>query len=152
MTSRQHLSGRTIKGGWTGGRFRVTFDPTLPAQFAADPTVQASFASMAEFGEHIMKQLVPIKSGALYRSLKGKVSLAKGTIAVILQAGGAGVEHWIFVEYGTGQRGARSPQPQGPSGYHSGSAPRGYSWGPSAGMAAQPYMRPAMLQVGKLVI
>ena len=149
MTARQHLRGGTVNGGWATGRFRVTFDPTLPTQFAADPVVQGNFRLMAEWGESMMKQKVPVRSGRLYRSLKGSVSLAKGTIAVVLKAGGAGAEHWIFVEYGTGQRGAQSPQPEGPSGYHSGSTPRGYNHGPSAGMAAQPYMRPAMLAIGK---
>jgi len=149
MTARQHLRGGTIQGGWSTGRFRVTFNPTLPAQFAADPIVQGNFKIMAEAGESMMKQLVPVDTGALYRSLKGSVSLAKGTIAVVLKAGGPGAEHWMFVEYGTGMRGKASPQPAGPSGYHAGDTPRGYSHGASAGMAAQPYMRPAMAAIGK---
>ncbi len=49
-----------------------------------------------------------------------------------------GTDHGHFVEYGTGRRGAATPQDE---------IPAGYRHGPTAGMEAQPFARPALHQV-----
>lgn len=56
----------------------------------------------------------------------------------------AGVDYAEFQEMGTGVAGAASPQPGG--------IPEGYEHGPSAGMKAQSYLRPAVIEVDELLL
>ena len=139
MTLPQGRAGRNITTGRISrsGAFRFALDPTIPSQFASEPEAIAAFVLIADFGLQLMKRFVPVDEGWLKASLNSRVSRARGTIAVVLEAGGPDAAHWAFVEYGTGERGRRSAQLDP-------GLPRGYHHGPRSGMRAQPYMRPVL--------
>lgn len=77
------------------------------------------------------RQLAPVDTGELVDSIStGAVELVGSAVQGFVEADSP---HAAFVEFGTGQRGAASPG--------AGSGPYNPDW---PGMAAQPYMRPAL--------
>lgn len=86
-------------------------------------------------GEALAKPRAPVDEGALRSRIHGR-RLKPGVWALI-----AGTKYAAFVEFGTGRLGRSSQQPGG--------VPKDYRHGPRSGMKAQPYLRPAALQVRK---
>ncbi len=94
------------------------------------PAVRAGVQAFAELVLQEAQAIVPVDTGELRDS--GSVVMEEGdkrvTGHIVFSA-----PHAAFVEFGTGQRGAGSP----------GAGP--YSYSPTwKGMAAQPYLRPAL--------
>ena len=77
------------------------------------------------------KATVPVDTGALQASIEAQEAEQVGNTAVALVT--AGESYAPYVEFGTGQRGMSSPG--------AGEGPYSPHW---PGMAAQPYMRPAL--------
>ncbi len=100
-----------------------------------------TWKTISEEMEQIALRLVPVRSGELKGSLKGRVIKRPGHIngkTVWAAELTAGAPHALFVEYGTGRRGrGTAGQPK----------PEGYRHGAHPGMEAQPYMRPALNDV-----
>lgn len=94
-----------------------------------DTAVEQAVTAWAERVLETAQQLVPVRTGDLRGS--GHVEVAKAgssvAAAVVFDSG-----HSVYVEFGTGQRGAAS-EGAGPGPYDP-------NW---AGMPAQPYLRPA---------
>lgn len=93
--------------------------------------------------ERTAKRLVPVDTGELRDSIVVTDVQASGATASAKVE--ATAEHSVYVEYGTGARGASATFPEGMSG-----APA-YTTD-CAGQAAQPYMYPAYAQKKKAVI
>jgi len=129
--------GTTPAPGGLGAK--VTLHPDW--QQTLNNEMRATWALIGRELEASAKARVPFDTGRLHGSLKGRLiwpprkgpGPASGAIL------SSDVHYAAFVEYGTGRRGAASPQPEGLA--------AGYVHGPSPGMYAQPYFRPAMLDV-----
>jgi HK97 gp10 family phage protein len=81
--------------------------------------------------------------GGGFQTGRLKASIKHERLAIKTHAVVANTHYASFVEFGTGQRGSASPQPDGlPPDYVHGSVP---------GMAAQPYLRPALIEVRDLL-
>lgn len=90
----------------------------------------------------VAKALVPVDTGDLKASLRSDVAVGtKGNPIATVTASAA---HAGFVEYGTGRRG-KATQNVGAVGRLE--KPPSYVHGPSAGMFAQPYLRPALWHI-----
>ena len=102
-------------------------------QFIAGKITPAVRAGVEAFGNLVLQEaqaIVPVDTGELRDS--GSVTVEEGDKRVVAHVVFS-APHAAFVEFGTGQRGAGSP----------GAGP--YSYSPTwPGMAAQPYLRPAL--------
>lgn len=94
------------------------------------PAVRASVEAAATVIQAAAQGYAPVRTGALRESITMTID-DQGT--TIIGRVAATAPYAVYVEYGTGQRGAESP----------GAGPGPYSehW---KGMSAQPYMRPAL--------
>ena len=94
------------------------------------PAVKMAVEESCEMIETRAKELCPVDTGALQASITTEIeelpSTIRGTVSPHMH-------YAAYVEYGTGQRGAASAG--------AGAGPYSESW---PGMAASPYMRPAM--------
>ena len=124
------------------------------------------FKAAAEYMENEAKRLVPVDTGDLRASIKGRVIIGPNAARTKKGTGGVKVPISIdlsatapyaaYVEYGTGARGRASYTVKG--GIFAGfiQKPVDYKHGASAGQKAQPYIRPAMIkgmkkmQIGRL--
>lgn len=108
----------------------ATFRPgALPPSIMA--AVARGVTRAAEMVAEEARMLVPVDTGALSASIEAReadVDASTATAKVV-----AGEPYAAYVEYGTGQRGSASPG--------AGPGPYDPAW---PGMAAQPYMRPAI--------
>ncbi len=110
-----------------------TYKPRGDAgRFVVAKVTEALKQGITAWAERVLgtaQSLVPVDTGELKASGHVVVNETGSTVAaaVVFDAG-----HSVFVEYGTGQRGAASPG--------AGPGPYNPSW---PGMAAQPYLRPA---------
>lgn len=77
--------------------------------------------------EREAKRLAPVDTGRLRASIHKEL---RGLTAEVI----ASTDYAAFQEFGTGRRGAQSGV----------ETPSGYDYGPSRGVSAQPYMRPAL--------
>ncbi|WFA10334.1 HK97-gp10 family putative phage morphogenesis protein [Tissierella sp. Yu-01] len=82
------------------------------------------------------KDLAPVDKGQLRNSIQGTVQEKDGEIVGIVSTN---LEYAPYVEFGTGQRGEGSPSPP----KYGGDLSYREDW---SGMAAQPYMYPALRQ------
>ena len=91
---------------------------------------------IAEEMEAVAKRFAAVDSGEMVSKIKG-ITRRDGTagdgtpVAEVIAA----ADHSKFVEYGTGRRGQATTGPD---------VPPGYKHGPSKGMEAQPFLRPAL--------
>ena len=114
---------------------RATFTPRSSAgQFVTavvTPAVVASVQASATLIQQSAQEKCPVETGLLRDSIS--VQLIEGDKTVSASVGPRGVDYANYVEYGTGRRGSES----------AGAGPYPYkmSW---PGMAAKPYMRPAV--------
>ena len=129
-------------------------------------TLTPPFKAAAEYMEKEAKKLVPVDTGALRDSIKGRVIVGPNAAKTKKGTGGVKVPISIdlradtpyagFVEYGTGQRGRSSYTIKG--GVFAGfvQKPIDYRHGSKMGVRARPYIRPAMIkgmkkmQIGRL--
>jgi HK97 gp10 family phage protein len=104
------------------------YQPRVNGRFVAaivDEAVQAAITAWSERVLETAKSIVPVDTGELRDS--GQV-VVNGTYAAVEFTS----DHAVYVEYGTGRRGAASPG--------AGPGPYDPNW---PGMRAQPYLRPA---------
>lgn len=95
------------------------------------PKLVAAVTEGAEAVAAEAQTIVPVDTGELRESIGiGPVEVVGTTVQGSVEATAA---HAAFVEFGTGQRGAASPG--------AGEGPYSPTW---PGMAAQPYLRPAL--------
>lgn len=113
----------------------ATFTPKLsPSSFVSgviSPAVRASCQAAAQLIQQAAQAKCPRRTGRLADSIA--VEVIDGDVQMSATVGPRGVDYDFYVEFGTGRRGAGS----------AGAGPYPYkeSW---PGMAAQPYMRPAI--------
>lgn len=98
------------------------------------PAVRMGVEEVTQLIEDRAKEMCPVDTGALQASIRSEI---RETGATIVGEVAPHTDYAAFVEYGTGQRGAASPG--------AGEGPYSATW---PGMAAQPFMRPA-LEEGK---
>lgn len=94
------------------------------------PAVVASVQAACQLIEDRAKELAPVDTGALRDSITTTIDDSGKTVVGWVQPN---VPYSVFVEYGTGIRGAESAG--------AGAGPYSSTW---PGMVAQPYMRPAL--------
>ena len=94
------------------------------------PGVRASVEAACKLMEDEAKRLCPVDTGRLQDSIATTIDDSGKTI---IGRVGTDVEYAVFVEYGTGLRGAASAG--------AGEGPYSPTW---PGMPAQPYLRPAL--------
>ena len=94
------------------------------------PAVVASVKASVKLIENAAKAKAPVDTGALRDSITSSVDESGKTVVGQV---GPNVHYAMYVEFGTGIRGAASPG--------AGAGPYNPSW---PGMPAQPYMRPAI--------
>ena len=129
-------------------------------------TLLPPFKAAAEFMEKEAKKLVPVDTGKLKNSIKGKVVIGPQAARTKKGTGGVRVPISIdlratapyaaFVEYGTGVAGQSSYTVKGqlPMGFIQ--KPVDYRHSSVSGVRARPYIRPAMvkgmkrMQIGRL--
>lgn len=129
---------------------RITRTAVLPGTVKLDADwqlvlrrqVEPAFGKAADTMAAEARRLVPVDTGDLKSSIRSDVIIQGVRLAAVCSAS---APHADFVEYGTGQRGARS--------YTRGGArvpkPDGYVHGDKPGMRAQPYLRPAMVAAAR---
>lgn len=93
--------------------------------------VYNSVATACEIVAEEAKAIVPVRTGTLRDSISARPPAEEN--GVVVGAVEATAPYAMYVEYGTGRRGAESPG--------RGEGPYSMGW---AGMAAQPYLRPAI--------
>ena len=127
-------------------RTTFQFNTKFFDEWGRDPQVNARFEELRSIMEAEAQTRVPVASGALLRSIRSRIvrSAGRDVLRIELSAGGRQAPHWAFVEYGTGQRGRKSRQPQP-------GLPAGYRHGAFPGQRAQPYLRPSILAVRRKV-
>lgn len=124
-----------IRFGATVGRVRVSADLEETLQDLAF----VEWLKIVPELEATAKKLVPVDTGALKASIKAHAQRrGRGTVEARVVAS---MPYADFVEYGTGRAGAGTVD-AGPGGQLD--PPGSYRHGPSAGMVAQPYLRPAV--------
>lgn len=89
-----------------------------------------------------MRSLVPVDTGELREKMWARARKLGKRVAS-LEAGST-ADHFLFVEYGTGRRGKATRDVRGAGAFPE---PAGYVHGPSRGNVAQPFARPAVLNV-----
>ena len=142
------LISTAAKVGATGrisvkGQFR--YNTKFPREWANDRVVRQRFEELRAIAQAGAERRVPVRTGNLRSSIKSRlVRQRDGTLRIELTAGGRGAYYWAFVEYGTGRRGSVSRQ------FEPG-LPPGYVHGARAGQKAQPYLRPALLDVKRRI-
>jgi HK97 gp10 family phage protein len=113
---------------------RVAFTPRnaygefVPA--IVTPAVEAAVQGVCDNVETLAKGYCPVLTGRLRDSI---ATVTKNNVTSITGYVAPNTPYAGYVEFGTGRRGAESPG--------AGSGPYKMSW---PGMAAQPYMRPAL--------
>jgi len=117
----------------------ATFTPASGLQDRLMAALQSGVVAGAKLIQAEAQRIVPVRTGDLRESIEVGDVQSNGPLAVVEVS--AGTDHAFFVEYGTGQRGAASAG--------AGSGPYSESW---PGMAARPYMRPALVTVESDVI
>lgn len=126
----------TGRGGFIAAS--VVLADGISEELMRDADYLAAMKQIADEGAEYAQNLAPIgETGNLRDSIISKGATLEGDVAVGLIEVGDGASYWAFVEYGTGQRGSASEQPDP-------GVAEGYSHGPSTGMEAQPYMRPTL--------
>lgn len=123
-----------------GGRFRFAIDLAQVEEKIVRPIAE----QVAEVGKERAQQLAPVRTGVLRSSIESQVRKRNGRLEarVLVNVNGT-APYWAFVEYGTGLRGAASPQvpPLGtPAGWRYDYRDQGW-----VGQQAQPFLRPALL-------
>jgi hypothetical protein len=109
--------------------------------------LRGTFKLMAVEMEQIATVLAPERTGRLKRSIRARVRQPAGTIYIELIATAPYAQ---FVEYGTGGRGRQTQNLAiGASQSQLRSFGRfgGYRHGPTKGMVAQPFLRPAAISI-----
>ncbi len=129
-----------------GGNFKLVINYDTEALAEAGREIMENVINI---GEQAAVRRVPVQTGNLQGTIQGFVQREGGSILGILRVGGpAGktAPYWAFVEYGTGIRGGASAnftqsddtQIRAQGFQHDF---QGAGW---KGMAARPYMRPAL--------
>ena len=95
----------------------------------------ARMETAVEIGERTAREAVPVRTGNLQSTIEGNVQRRGPSLEGRLSVG---TNYWQFVEYGTGGRGVDT-NISGPV------QSQGYSYGPSGGMPARPFMRPGLV-------
>lgn len=140
--------GGTVKHGrvFGGGNFTliIKFDTIALAEAGRE-----LMENVINIGEEAALRRVPVQTGNLQGTIQGRVARQGTSIKGIIRVGGpAGktAPYWAFVEYGTGIRGGASAnftQSDDTNirsqGFKHDAQGRGWK-----GMAARPYMRPAL--------
>ncbi len=120
-------------------------------QKSINNSLRHSFKIAARQMEALAKVYVPVKTGELQGSITGRVRQPAGKIYIELLAT---AEHAEWVEYGTGKRGKGSYLGGGaasPADMETLGLPSFYNHGAVSGVYAQPYLRPALINVMKLM-
>ena len=123
----------------TAATATLVINDNIQEQFNNDSEAKAAIKKITDEGAKYAQNLAPVgDTGNLRDSIVslGAVVEEEGLVGVI-EVGGTIAPYWAFVEYGTGLAGAGSDQPEP-------GVADDYSPGPSAGMAAQPFMRPTI--------
>ena len=124
-------------GGSIGGAGGVTMigsfvlNRNLETDIIDSQGMERTLSELVTMATEYAINLAPVRDGDLVGSINGSVegsgTSKQGYVEV-------GTDHWMFVEYGTGVRGAGSDQPNP-------GLPGGYVHGSVAGQLAQPFMR-----------
>lgn len=126
----------------TGANFKSTVDvlggfilnPNLEAEINGSSEMTDTLQELVTMATEYAMNLAPVRDGIMIGTIAGRVEGSGAERHGIVEVGS---DHWIFVEYGTGMRGAGSAQPAP-------GLPGGYKHGSVAGQAAQPFMRPTL--------
>lgn len=106
-------------------------------EFNNDQEVRAELERLAQLAVEYAQNLSAVESGAMRDSVRFVgFQEVEGQLAAVIEVGD-GAEYWVYVEYGTGVRGAASEQPDP-------GLPVGYAHGSVAGVPARPFMRPTI--------
>lgn len=105
--------------------------------------MEPAFGAAADTMATEARRLVPVDTGELKASIRSDVIVQGIRLAAVCVAT---APHADFVEYGTGQRGAKTFK----RGAMRVDKPVEYQHGPKPGMRAQPYLRPAMVAAARL--
>lgn len=134
---------QTIHAG-RAGKFTVQLNPRLRQEFNDDPDVRQNLREIANLAVQYAYNLAAKATGKMASTIKFYgFEVRDGELHAIIEVGD-GAEYWVFVEYGTGIRGASSRQPEP-------GTPPGYAHGSSPGMSAMPFMRPTLLYLGSRI-
>lgn len=107
-------------------------------QVVVTPGVTASVTAATQQMQQLAQGYAPVRTGALRDSIQSKVNQTGKTVVGVVTTG---VEYAAYVEFGTGRRGAESPE--------RGAGPYKMSW---PGMTPRPYLRPAQDEMRGLVL
>jgi len=120
-----------------GGSILLQINQRLEREIEEDIAFKQGILNIVEDGVEYAKNLAAVRTGAMRDSItNGGLQYIDGQLMGIIEVGD-GAEYWVFVEYGTGQAGAGSEQPEP-------GVAEGYVHGSSRGMPAQPFMRPTL--------
>lgn len=120
-----------------GGSILVEFNRRLEEEILKQEEMRIAVLQILDDGVEYARNLAAVDTGAMRDSIRnGGFQEIDGEAVGVIEVGD-GAPHWIFIEYGTGQRGAASDQPEP-------GVAEGYQHGTSAGIAAQPFLRPTL--------
>lgn len=125
----------------SGLSFDLELNANLERELADDEEVRQNLKELAEIGVQYAQNLAARDTGKMADSIKFtgfEYDQDYGLVGVIEV--GEDADYWVFIEYGTGARGAGSPQPEP-------GLPEGYEHGPGSGVTARPFMRPMILHL-----
>ena len=135
MTTR---GGGRVRGGRAGERgfFRLNEDYK---QVVLDMT-RPHLEEIAEVGKNLAYASAAKDTGEMADSIQSGTRKLGDRIEAFVVVGS---DHWQFVEYGTGQRGALTNDATGIQS-------QGYSHGESIGQPSRPFMRPALMEMERV--
>lgn len=133
--SLRHLPTKITKGSNTIGI--LDLNENLQKDISDSVAFRRVLQQIIDDGIEYASNLAPERTGLMKSTIRDGGIEIDGDIATASIVVGEGAPYWVFVEYGTGGRGAASEQPEP-------GLPQGYQHGGSAGMAAQPFMRPTL--------
>jgi len=122
---------KIMSGGLVEGT--LFMNPDLEKDINTSPEMLRELTTLTDKAAQYAFNLAPWRSGTMRNSIQPEVGLFNNSYVGLVKVG-SGASYWVFVEYGTGQRGAGSDQPEP-------GTPQGYAHGGRAGQAAQPFMR-----------
>ena len=125
---------KTVKPGQV--QFAANWEQVLLRQ------MEPEFGRAAKTMQAEAERLVPVDTGDLKASIDTRVTISGLDLVAMVFAREPYAD---FVEYGTGTRGARTSQKGVGRGREALKPPPTYQHGPSKGMRAQPFLRPAMV-------
>lgn len=121
----------TTKIGSTSVTSQFIINPNLKSDVLNGKDMERALNKIVKMATQYAINIAPTRDGDLVASIRGFIQGSSSGKEGVIEVG---TDHWMYVEYGTGIRGAASHQPA------PGTA-AGWVHGPSAGQTAQPFMR-----------